>query len=322
MRCLVTGAAGFIGSHLSQALLGDGHEVVGVDCMTPYYARSKKAANLQTVAAAGNFEFHETDLLDAPLDSLLDGVDIVFHQAGQPGVRSSWGSDFNQYTRNNIVVTQRLLESSAQAQIRRFVYASSSSVYGDSPRGPARETDACRPFSPYGVTKLAGENLCSAYADNGRLETVSLRYFTVYGPRQRPDMAFSKFIDMALDGVPLPLYAGGGNTRDFTYVDDVVRANLAAAVRPLTPGTVLNIAGGSCVSIKEVVSLLQEIVGVPIRIRRAPSEAGDVRSTAADSTAAREVLDWRPLVDLREGIASQVRWRTSIDISEPAAELV
>jgi nucleoside-diphosphate-sugar epimerase len=276
--------------------------------------------NLRSIGDSPDFQLHRLDLVEAPLDGLLEGVDTVFHQAGQPGVRSSWGIGFEEYVRNNVVVTQRLLEASATAGIRRFVYASSSSVYGDSALGMARETDPCRPFSPYGVTKLAAENLCHAYADNGRLETVSLRYFTVYGPRQRPDMAFSKFIDRALNGLPVTLYAGGGNTRDFTYIDDVVRANVAAAVRPLKPGTVLNIAGGSFVSVEETVSILSELIDVPIRVHRAAAEAGDVRSTAADPTAARLLLGWRPQVDLREGMARQVRWQKNrMDVAESAA---
>src|SRR5436190_5946353 len=221
MHCLVTGVAGFIGSHLAQALVAQGHEVVGVDCLTPYYGRLRKEANLREAASSGPFQFLELDLQDAKLAGVLRGADVVFHLAGQPGVRSSWGSSFADYVRNNVTVTQRLLEASERAGIRRFVYASSSSVYGNTARLPTTESDPCRPFSPYGVTKLAAENLCTAYADNGCVETVSLRYFTVYGPRQRPDMAFSRFISMALRGDTLPLHAGGEQVRDFTYVDDV-----------------------------------------------------------------------------------------------------
>ena len=216
MRCLVTGAAGFIGSHLAQALVAQGHDVVGVDCLVPYYGRLRKEANLREAASSGPFQFLELDLHDAPLARLLGGSDVVFHLAGQPGVRSSWGNGFADYVRNNVTVTHRLLEASERAGIRRFVYASSSSVYGNTSRLPTRESDPCRPFSPYGVSKLAAENLCTAYADNGRVETVSLRYFTVYGPRQRPDMAFSRFISMALRGNVLPLYAGQVNLSALT----------------------------------------------------------------------------------------------------------
>jgi nucleoside-diphosphate-sugar epimerase len=309
MHCLVTGAAGFIGSHLAQALVAQGHEVVGVDCLTSYYGRPRKEANLRGAAGSGAFQFLELDLQEANLAGLLGGADVVFHLAGQPGVRSSWGTSFADYVRNNVTVTQRLLEASERAGIRRFVYASSSSVYGNTARLPTTESDPCRPFSPYGVTKLAAENLCTAYADNGRVETVSLRYFTVYGPRQRPDMAFSRFIGMALRGEPLPLHAGGEQIRDFTYVDDVVRANLAAAVLPVRPGAVFNVAGGVRVTMAEVLLLLEEVMGVPLDIERTQAQAGDVRATAGDTSAANEVLGWSPTVDLRSGLERQVNWQ-------------
>jgi nucleoside-diphosphate-sugar epimerase len=309
MRCLVTGAAGFIGSHLAQVLVAQGHEVVGVDCFTPYYGSRRKEANLREAADSGPFQFLELDLQDASLTGLLRGADVVFHQAGQPGVRSSWGTGFADYARNNVTVTQRLLEASEKAGVGRFIFASSSSVYGNLPRLPATESDPCRPFSPYGVSKLAAENLCTAYADNGRVETVSLRYFTVYGPRQRPDMAFSRFISMALRGDPLPLYAGGEQIRDFTYVDDVVRANLAAAVRPVSPGAVFNIAGGVRVTMADVLLLLEEVAGVPLDVQPTLAQAGDVRATAGDTRAANEVLGWSPEVDLRTGLGRQVNWQ-------------
>jgi nucleoside-diphosphate-sugar epimerase len=309
VRCLVTGAAGFIGSHVTQALAAQGHEVVGVDCLTSYYDRLRKEVNIREAAARGPFQFLELDLHDAAVARLLKGTDVVFHLAGQPGVRSSWGASFADYVRNNVTVTQRLLEASQEAGIRRFVYASSSSVYGNTAQLPTTESAPCRPFSPYGVTKLAAENLCSAYADNGRVETVSLRYFTVYGPRQRPDMAFSRFISTALRGDPLPLNANGDQVRDFTYVDDVVRANLAAAVLPVSPGAVFNIAGGVRVTMTEVLLLLQEVLDVHVGIEPRQAQAGDVRATAGDTAAAREVLGWSPVVDLRSGLERQVSWQ-------------
>jgi UDP-glucuronate 4-epimerase len=309
MRCIVTGVAGFIGSHLAQALVAQGHEVVGVDCLNSYYGRLRKEANLREAGSSGPFQFLELNLEDAELTGLLKGADVVFHLAGQPGVRSSWGTCFADYVRNNVTVTQRLLEASGQAGIMRFVYASSSSVYGNTPRLPTSESDPCRPFSPYGVTKLAAENLCTAYADNGIVETVSLRYFTVYGPRQRPDMAFSRFIDMALRGDPLPLYAGGEQIRDFTYVDDVVRANLAASVRPVCPGAVFNIAGGVRVTMADVLLLLEEVMDMPLDIRRTQPQAGDVRATAGNTAAANKTLGWSPRVDLRSGLERQVNWQ-------------
>lgn len=309
MRCVVTGVAGFIGSHLAQALVAQGHDVVGVDCLTPYYGRLRKEANLREAGNNGPFQFLELNLEDAALTGLLKGAEVVFHLAGQPGVRSSWGTSFAGYVRNNVTVTQRLLEASGQAGITRFVYASSSSVYGNTLRLPTSESDPCRPFSPYGVTKLAAENLCTAYADNGIVETVSLRYFTVYGPRQRPDMAFSRFINMAFRGDPLPLYAGGEQIRDFTYVDDVVRANLAAAVRPVRPGAVFNIAGGVRATMADVLLLLGEVMNMPLDIRRTQPQAGDVRATAGDTAAANETLGWSPRVDLRSGLERQVNWQ-------------
>jgi nucleoside-diphosphate-sugar epimerase len=309
MRCIVTGVAGFIGSHLAQALVAQGHEVVGVDCLTPYYGRLRKEANLREAGNSGPFQFLELDLEYAPLTALFKRADVVFHLAGQPGVRSSWGTSFADYVRNNVTVTQRLLEASGHAGIMRFVYASSSSVYGNTPRLPTSESDPCRPFSPYGVTKLAAENLCTAYADNGIVETVSLRYFTVYGPRQRPDMAFSRFINMALRGEPVPLYAGGEQIRDFTYVDDVVRANLAAAVRPVRPGALFNIAGGVRVTMADVLLLLEEVMDMPLDIRRTQPQPGDVRATAGDTAAANETLGWSPSVDLRSGLERQVNWQ-------------
>lgn len=312
MRCVVTGVAGFIGSHLTQALVAQGHEVVGVDCFTSYYGRLRKEANLREAASNGPFQFVKLDLLDAALAGVLRGADVVFHLAGQPGVRSSWGTSFADYVHNNVTVTQRLLEASERAGIRRFVYASSSSVYGNMARMPTTESDPCRPFSPYGVTKLAAENLCTAYADNGRVETVSLRYFTVYGPRQRPDMAFSRFISMALRGDPLPLHAGGEQIRDFTYVDDVVRANLAAAVRPVSPGAVFNIAGGVRMTMAGVLLLLEEVMAVPLNVKRMQAQAGDVRATAGDTAAANEVLGWSPRVELRNGLERQVSWQREI----------
>ena len=309
MRCLVTGVAGFIGSHLAQALVAEGNEVVGVDCLTPYYGRSRKEANLRAASCSGPFHFLELDLEEAPLNGPLRGVDVVFHLAGQPGVRSSWGAGFTDYVRNNITVTQRLLEAAERAGIRRFVYASSSSVYGNNPRLPTAESDPCQPFSPYGVTKLAAEHLCTAYAENGLLETVSLRYFTVYGPRQRPDMAFSRFISMALRGDPLPLHAGGEQIRDFTYVEDIVRANLAAAVRPVSPGAVFNIAGGVRMSMNDVLIHLEEVMEMPLIVKRMEAQAGDVQATGGDTTAASEVLGWAPRVDLRSGLERQVNWQ-------------
>lgn len=304
MRCLVTGVAGFIGSTLAERLVSDGHEVVGVDCFTDYYARSVKEANLETLRSSSRFELREQDLSVADIDGLLGGVEVVFHQAAQAGVRASWGVTFESYTRHNILATQRLLEAVKGASVRRLVYASSSSVYGDTLDLPMRETSRPRPFSPYGVSKLAAEHLSELYRHNFGVSTVSLRYFTVYGPRQRPDMGFHKFIACMLRGAPLPVFGDGRQTRDFTFIDDIVEANLLA----LNEGAsgVYNVGGGSRVTLNEVLQTLSEIVGVPLSIDHVDPQAGDVRHTEADTTRAQTELGYAPRVGLREGLTRQV----------------
>ncbi len=304
MRCLVTGVAGFIGSTLAERLVSDGHEVVGVDCFTDYYARSVKEANLESLRSSSRFELREQDLSVADLDGLLGGVEVVFHQAAQAGVRASWGSTFESYTRHNILATQRLLEAVKGSDVRRLVYASSSSVYGDTLDLPMRETSRPRPFSPYGVSKLAAEHLCELYRHNFGVSTVSLRYFTVYGPRQRPDMGFHKFIACMLRGAPLPVFGDGGQTRDFTFIDDIVEANLLALGE--SAAGVYNIGGGSRVTLNEVLQTLAEIVGVPLSIDHVGAQAGDVRHTEADTTRAQTELGYAPRVGLREGLTRQV----------------
>ena len=242
MKALVTGVSGFIGSHLAEALVAGGHEVRGVDCFTDYYDTCVKRANIAGLLVTGGLEMVEADLRSAELGRLLSGVDVVFHQAGQPGVRLSWSSGFEAYVQHNVLVTQRLLEALRESDVGRFVFASSSSVYGNAPSYPSEETDLPRPHSPYGVTKLAAEHLCRLYTANWDVPTVCLRYFTVYGPRQRPDMAFHRFIESALDGREIPLFGTGEQTRDFSYVADVVRANLAAATAEVPPGCVMNLS--------------------------------------------------------------------------------
>jgi len=239
MRCLVTGVAGFIGSHLAERLLADGHEVVGVDSFTDYYPRAFKEANLQGLRDAPGFELLTSDLTILPLDAVLDGVDWIFHQAAQAGVRASWGQQFDIYTSCNITATQRLLEAAVHARnLKRFVYASSSSVYGDAETLPVTVQALTRPVSPYGVSKLAAEHLCTLYWKSYRVPTVSLRYFTVYGPRQRPDMAFHKFGRALLTNAPMDIYGDAGQTRDFTYVSDIVEANIRAAQAESVTGLV------------------------------------------------------------------------------------
>jgi len=312
VRALVTGTAGFVGSHTSEALLRLGHEVRGVDALTDYYDPSLKKANVRLLQDWDSFDFHQADLLTADLQGLLDGVDVVFHLAAQPGVRSSWQDGFAAYADANVLVTQRLLEASRSAAVRRFVYASSSSVYGRAASYPTSEETPTRPFSPYGVTKLAAEHLCSLYADNWGVPTVSLRYFTVYGPRQRPDMAMNKFIAAALDGRAIPVYGDGQQVRDFTFVEDVVAANLAAGqVADVPPGAVLNVAGGGSITVNDLVDLLGEVAGRPVRTEEQPRQPGDVQQTGGTIELAERLLGWRPQVAVPEGLAAQFAWQQS-----------
>lgn len=314
MTALVTGAAGFVGSTLAARLLADGWDVVGVDALTDYYDPQIKRTNL-TRLDHPRFRFVEADLTTADLTPLLADAELVFHQAGQPGVRASWGSAFERYTLDNIGATQRLLESAVAApRLTRFVFASSSSVYGDAERYPTRETDLPQPVSPYGVTKLAAEHLCTLYARTYGLPTASLRYFTVYGPGQRPDMAFTRFCQAVHDDREIELYGSGEQVRDFTYVDDVVEANVRVAlagVENVPPGAVLNVAGGASTTVNEVLALLGTISGKEIRVARGPVVAGDVRRTGGNTSAIRKATGWVPQVGLEEGLAQQYEWATT-----------
>ncbi len=306
MLALVTGAAGFLGSSICDALIERGDSVRGVDCFINYYPRAIKERNLAPLRARRAFEFHEADLAVADLGRLLDGVEVVFHQAAQAGVRASWGQEFEVYTRCNVLATQRLLEACRPRHIR-VVYASSSSLYGDAARYPTVETDLPAPVSPYGVTKLAGEHLCVLYWKNFQVPTVALRYFTVYGPRQRPDMAFHKFFRAMLKGEELPLYGTGEQTRDFTYVGDAVAANLAAAERG-EPGGVYNIGGGSRVSLKEVFRVMEKVTGIAPRLRSLPMQPGDVLHTGADVSRAKRDLGYNPATSLEQGLAAEFEY--------------
>jgi UDP-glucuronate 4-epimerase len=311
-RALVTGVAGFVGSSLAERLVHDGFDVVGVDAFTSYYDQSLKRRNVEGLLRSPHFALHRGDLLTLDLDPLLDGVDTVFHQAAQPGVRLSWAEGFSTYSKHNIDATQRLLEAVRRRPITRFVFASSSSVYGLASRFPTDETVTPRPFSPYGVTKLAGELLCGAYADNYGVPTVVLRYFTVYGPRQRPDMAIHRLVECALHGRPFTVFGDGTQVRDLTYVTDVVDANLRAATSELPASACINIAGGSTVTLNELVVMLGDVTGRELRIEHAPAAAGDVQQTAASIDAARELLGWKPEVELRDGLAAQLEWQRRI----------
>ena len=306
MRCLVTGVAGFVGSYLAERLLADGHEVCGVDSFVDYYARAIKERNLEEARSWSNFTFIEDDLLTMHLAPLLDGIDWIFHQAAQAGVRASWGQEFERYTGCNILATQRLLEAALHTEgIQRVVYASSSSVYGNAVTLPLVEDAALNPLSPYGVTKLAAENLCTLYYHNFGLPTVSLRYFTVYGPRQRPDMAFHRFCKSVASGEPVHVFDDGYQTRDFTYVSDIVEANIQAAQAQSAIGQVINIAGGSRVTIRHVLSLLEEISGNEVKVVYSDRQFGDVRHTLADTSRAEQLLGYHPHVSLQEGLARE-----------------
>lgn len=308
MKALVTGIAGFVGSTLAKRLLSDGHEVVGIDSITDYYDPAIKNANLDSIGRDA-FTFYEQDINEADLTQVLAGVDVVFHQAGQPGVRSSWGDEFSVYTSANILATQRLLEAAkVLGTVKKFVYASSSSVYGNAERYPTEETDRPQPISPYGVTKLAAEHLVSLYGVNFGIPTVSLRYFTVYGPGQRTDMAFTRFVRAAWLGESISLYGTGEQVRDFTFVDDVVEANVRAGFGDSAPGSVYNVAGGSNVSMLEVIDLINEISGRPLKVDRYPGVAGDVFRTGGSTDRIREDLGWSARVTLEEGLRRHYAW--------------
>lgn len=311
--CLVTGVAGFIGSHLAEHLLTEGYQVVGVDGFTDYYPRAVKERNLAGLLGQPGFTLVEADLLALDLPRLLSNhcCETIFHSAAQPGVRTSWGATFQVYTQHNVLATQRLLEACRAVPVRRFVYASSSSIYGDAETLPTPEDVTPRPISPYGVTKLAGEHLCWLYWRTAGVPTVSLRYFTVYGPRQRPDMAFHRFIRALLSGETITIYGDGEQTRDFTFVADVVEANLLAAQLPVA-GQVFNIGGGSQASINQILALLEQLAGRSAQLQRQDRQLGDARHTAGDTIKARQLLGWQPAVALRYGLAAQLAWQLEL----------
>jgi nucleoside-diphosphate-sugar epimerase len=307
MKCLVTGAAGFIGSSLAEKLIDQGHQVLGVDCFTDYYPRNIKEQNLENLLNKNNFAFQEKDLCVVDLRELLSEIEVVFHQAAQAGVRTSWGSNFEVYLRNNIEATQKLLEACKEKPLKKLIFASSSSVYGDNQDVPMREESYPRPISPYGVTKSASEELGYLYFKSYGVPVISLRYFTVYGPRQRPDMAFHKFIKALLTGEEIAVFGDGKQTRDFTYISDIVDANISAMESNFA-GTVFNIGGGSRISLIEAIRLLEEITGKKANLKYSRKSRGDMKDTAADISQAQKHLNYKPKFSLKEGLKNEVEW--------------
>ena len=309
MRVFITGAAGFVGSHLTEACLARGWEVVACDSLTTYYSPAAKVRNAQGFSGHHRCDYREQDILDLDLPAVLDGVDIVFHLAAQAGVRASWGQSFDIYTQLNVTVLQRLLEAARSADLQRFVFVSSSSVYGDAESLPTTENTVLRPVSPYGATKALGEHLSYLYFRNYEVPVVTLRYFTVYGPRQRPDMAFHRAIEAGLNGRDFRLFGDGRQTRDFTYVADTVEGTIAAAERGV-PGRSYNIGGGSRISMLEALDAIREETG-GLNVRHDQAQRGDARDTAADIGLAQGDLDYAPRWDVARGLREQVAWHRS-----------
>jgi nucleoside-diphosphate-sugar epimerase len=306
---LITGVAGFIGSHLAETLLNQGEKVIGIDEFNDYYAPQLKRNNVQSLLKYPQFELMEADLLDLDWPKLLKSVSVVFHQAAQAGVRASWGQSFRLYTEKNINATQVILEAAKDTPtLQRLVAASSSSVYGNAETLPTSESICPQPVSPYGITKLAAERLCSLYYDNFGVPVTSLRYFTVYGPRQRPDMAFHKFFQSALRGEAINIYGDGQQTRDFTFVADAIAANLAAATIPEASGKVFNIGGGSRVVLADILDTMESIMGKPLQRNYIENAKGDARHTSADITFAQTILGYQPKISLAEGLTKEWEW--------------
>jgi len=311
MKCIVTGAAGFIGSHLSRRLLDEGFSVTGIDSYSDYYPRWIKEKNISSLFDRKDFQFIAGDINSLNLTGILKQSDIIYHLAAQAGVRASWGRSFSIYTKNNIEATQRLLEATKNLRIKKFIFASSSSVYGYSPELPMSETSLLFPYSPYGVTKLAAENLCFLYHKNYGVPTVSLRFFTVYGPGQRPDMAFHKFLKCVMEGKPLPIFGDGKQTRDFTYISDIIDANVAC-IDFGKPGEIYNIGGGNRKKLKDLFPILEDICKKKIPLQWENKQKGDVPHTLASIRKAQEDLDYSPGTDIREGLAKEWTWIQSL----------
>ncbi len=312
MRCLVTGCAGFIGSHLTEKLLAQGHEVLGLDAFTTTYERTAKERNLERARTDRRFRMVEANLADAPLGDLLADVDVVFHLAGEPGVRQSWGERFATYVRNNVIATERLLNACVDRPIQRFVYAGSSSVYGDAPDLPWRETTCPQPRSPYAISKLAAEHLCTTYHLSYGVPATILRYFTVYGPRQRPDMAFHRWLRAGVTGEPIIVFGSGEKSRDFTYVADIVTATIAAGMTDGAAGGTFNVGGSNRATIDQLLALIESLVGRPLVIERRAHQEGDVQHTWADTSQAAAILGYRATVGLTEGLERELAWMRAL----------
>jgi len=307
MALLITGVSGFVGSHLAERLLKEGFELIGVDSFLDYYPRGIKENNLKRVRENPRFKFIEGNLLNLNLKEILEQVDAVFHQAAIPGVRASWGKDFRQYVENNIQATQVLLEACKDIRLKKFIYASSSSVYGDSDELPIKETSPTNPVSPYGVSKLAGEHLTTLYFKGYGIPTISLRYFTVYGPRQRPDMGFHKFISAVLLGREIEIYGTGEQTRDFTFIEDAVEANLQAFCGG-KEGEAYNVGGGSRIKLIEAIRIIEEISGKSANLKYKDPQRGDAKHTYADVSKAKRDFGYSPEVNIYEGLKRHCKW--------------
>ncbi len=318
MRVVVTGAAGFIGSHLSERLLAQGHDVLGIDSFTDYYSRAAKARNLETARRDRRFTFSDVDLAEDDLLPAIEGAEVVYHLAGRPGVRAAM-MQFDQYWRENVVATHRLLEAVKDHDLKCLVYAGSSSVYGDAEVFPTAETALPAPLSPYGVTKLAGEHLSYVYWKNFQVPAVRLRYFSVYGPRMRPDLMLSRAMQAMHEGSTFDVYGDGEQTREFTYVADAVEGTILVAERG-TPGELYNLGGGSSVTVNHALDLLAETAGMELKRRHVERQAADHRNAGASITRARMKLGWEPRTSLRDGLARQWEWFQEVARDHAAAE--
>ena len=313
--CLVTGAAGFVGSHLCEQLLAQDHTVIGVDAFIPYYPRPLKEQNLRELQAAPRFTFHESDLRTADLVALLEGVEVVFHVAAMAGLRRSW-SEFESYVTCNILATQRLLEAAVQRKIRHFLNVSTSSVYGRFATG--NEESPLAPVSPYGITKLAAEQLCRAYAANFNLPITVLRLYSVYGPRQRPDMGYNIFIRALLEDELITIDGDGNDSRSNTYIADCVQGLIRAFEMPeKSIGETFNIGGGEEVTVNGVLEMLEELSGQQPRTTHGPPRAGDQKRTVADTTKARTLLGYNPTTSVLDGLRAQLAWQRDATKSQP-----